>query len=144
MNPIQQKIQEAKNILTARRGSGRTQQMLDEIIEYTKENTDKKIIVLAQDQHIANWVLEKMVEKVSALTPIKLGASQSMELNGNLIMFKSWNFRDHTSYKYQKWDNEFHDNSISDNYLEEHIAFMENEIAEPVGRTRTMSGHIKF
>jgi hypothetical protein len=128
-NKIQERIDGLVKALEGRRHTGRTNGMLKEVLETViKEGPDKKYVVFAENEIIADWVMQTFIEHIPCNIPVTNRANKCIEINNSLIYFKSESFRDNPSFKYMKWDDYWNDNSIYDKDLERHISYLRSQL----------------
>lgn len=129
MNPIVERIEKLKGELASKKQTGRTSRMLDEVIEMALEATQKSnFVVFALDNNIARYIMEEAVRRIPSHISFAVRKGQYIELNNVLIAFKSEEFRESPSFKYQTWDMIFTDNSIFDDTAERTIQMYKNEL----------------
>lgn len=129
MNPIVEKIEDLEANLLSKRGTGRTDKMLDKVIEMAlAAHSPAKFVVFALTDQIARYVLEQAVRRIPATTPVKVNRGGFIEINNVTIAFKSLEFKKGPSYKYQTWDCEFEDNSVGDYYCKRRIDGLKLEL----------------
>lgn len=127
-NFLQNKLNELESVYERKRGSGRTTKMLLKIINIITKESDKKIVILAQDQITASFVKERMKEILTeSEISFEINANH-LSVNGNMLMFKSEIWTETPGYKYNKWDYVFEDNSIVDKIVEERLSCLALEI----------------
>ena len=127
MNIMQKKINDTIKNLNERRASGRTDQILNEMVNFVSQGTSgQKIILFALTQDIANEIQIRFIEKISPACITKIG--NSIEVNSVLVYFKDEYYKNNPSYKYETWDKSYYDNSIDDSYTAEYIRSMQREL----------------
>jgi len=127
VNHIEKEIKRLKKTIIENRRSGRTQEMIDEVIDYVLRSSNSKFVVFATSQDIASVICKRLFDNAFELNP-RMIVGNSIEIKDNLIVFRGCEWKYTPSYKYQDWAKVFEDNSINDTAMFDRIVFLENEL----------------
>ena len=136
-NQIEERIDEEVKYLLGKRNTGRSSRLVDEVIESLLEGSGKNLVVLGQNQFVANLLCKMTGDKLSESgTQYITRVGGGIQVGENLVIFRAESFMDNPCFKYQKWDGVFEDNSIADQRAMKRIEFLKSELSVDYSRSK--------
>lgn len=112
---------------------GRTTKMLKETLKEVLTGENKKVVVIAHTQEYAKNLMYKFIEEncdgVKFTFNPNVGGCLHFD-NGNVLYFRSKDFLNKPSYKFQKWKT-FQDHYVAEQHVEKYRRMLEEDLKGP-------------